>query len=197
MVEGVIGVGKTTLTQYLAADFGAKPFFELVEENPFLVKGFYKNVQDFGFNTEVFFLLSRFRQQRSLAADIEQGEFVISDYLFEKNSIFASLSLGGEDRELFHLLYNALSQNILRPDLVVYLTADISTIMQRIRFRDRPFERSLKSNYIERLSIAYEEFFATYERAQVERIDVTHLDFVARDKNYRVIRKQIEQRIGM
>lgn len=195
-IEGVIGVGKTSLVHRLHAERGGRRFLEMVEENPFLVGGFYQDMESYAFDTELFFLLARFRQQRDVADALRRSrESVLTDYLFAKNRIFAELTLGGEDYAIWRRLYDALAPEIVPPDLVVYLRSDTDALVDRIRTRNRPFERDLTRDYIVRLNEAYDEFFSAYE-GPLLTIDVTRLDFVRSDADYAAIRALAGHRIA-
>ncbi len=195
VVEGVIGVGKTTLVELLSRDFKAKTYLEIVEENPFLVKGFYEDIATHAFNTEIFFLLSRFRQQRQLTDDLlHSTQLLISDYLFSKNRIFSNITLNKEEFEIFDSVFRPLNKKTPTPDLVIYLRADVDSLMQRIHLRDRSFERKMDSVYIAKLAERYEEFFKSYDETEVMTIDASDIDFVFNRKNYAEIKELIEKK---
>lgn len=196
VVEGVIGVGKTTLVELLSRDFKAKSYLEIVEENPFLVKGFYEDLSTHAFNTEIFFLLSRFRQQQNLTQDLlNTNQLILSDYLFAKNRIFSSITLNKEEFEIFDSVFRPLNKKVTTPDLIVYLKADVQSLMRRIYLRDRSFERKMESQYIEKLVERYDEFFSYYDETEVMTIDASELDFVFNLKTYSQIKNQIEKKI--
>ena len=179
MVEGVIGVGKTTLARMLAQatlpGSTTQTLLEVVEENPFL-QSFYGDRARYAFQTETFFLLSRYRQQQTVVQPLRGQHDLVSDYLFAKNRIFAGLNLQGDEWGLFQQLYAALAERVPRPDLVVYLKARGDTLMARIAQRDRPFERDMERGYIEQLRTAYEAFFAGYTETPVLTIETDALD---------------------
>jgi deoxyguanosine kinase len=175
-VEGVIGVGKTTLARLLQPEFDAQLLLEVFEENPFL-SDFYRDRSRYAFQTQIFFLLSRYRQQQALLRSLEEGS-VLSDCIFGKDRLFAQENLGGDELATYEQLYVALSGSVPRADLVVYLYAETDVLMERIAVRDRPYERSMSRDYIERLRQAYERFFGTYDESPVVRIDCSALDFV-------------------
>jgi len=177
VIEGVIGVGKTTLTRLLARTLDADTVLEVVEQNPFL-SDFYADRARYAFQTETFFLLSRFRQQTGTVAQSIGQRSLISDYLFAKNAIFARLNLAGDELTLFEQLYGALGDRVPKPDLVVYLQADIDTLLARIALRDRAFERNIERQYIADLHAAYETFFATYTHTPLLAIATDMLDIV-------------------
>lgn len=183
VVEGVIGVGKSTLTRLLARPFAADTLLEVVEENPFLHQ-FYDDRARYAFQTETFFLLSRYRQQQAIVRPAAGRRALVSDYLFAKNRLFASLNLHGDEWDLFLQLYRALSERVEKPDLVVLLQADVDTLMARIAQRDRPFERNMDRAYIEQLAETYRRFFADYTEAPLLQIETDMLN-VVRDSEAR------------
>ena len=177
VVEGPIGVGKTSLARLLADRIGARLVLEVVEENPFLAR-FYEDPERFAFNAQAFFLLSRYRQSQ----ESEQGSLftphTVSDYLFAKDWIFASLNLRGAEWELYQDLYRSLAPKLQPPDLIVYLRADPELLLERIEKRGRPFEAGMDPAYLRRLGEAYDLHFAR-EGGPVHVIEATHVDFVA------------------
>ena len=195
-VDGVIGVGKTSLVHRLYTDRGGRRFLELVEENPFLTGGFYQDMERLAFDTELFFLLARFRQQREVAEAIRSSqELILSDYLFEKNRIFASLTLSGRDFAIWERIYEALLPEVPQPDLVVYLRSSTGALLDRIHSRSRPFERDLTEPYLARVNTSYERFFATYP-GRLLTIDVSQLDFVWSDADFAAVRAMVDHRIA-
>jgi deoxyadenosine/deoxycytidine kinase len=191
VIEGVIGVGKTTLTRILARAFDADSVLEVVEQNPFL-SDFYADRARYAFQTETFFLLSRFRQQTSTVAQSIAQRTLISDYLFAKNAIFARLNLAGDELALFEQLYGTLGDRVPKPDLVVYLQADVDTLLARIALRDRAFERNIERRYIADLHAAYETFFASYADTPLLPIATDMLDVVRSAQARATILSQIE-----
>lgn len=191
-IEGVIGVGKTTLARYLSRDLGIAPVLESFEDNPFLVGGFYKDPSALAFETQVFFLLQRFRQQKQLSKDLAKlgSGFLVSDYLFEKDRIFARANLNGDDFAVYTRAYEAFRDQIAEPSLVVYLRADLDTIMKRIALRDRQFERDISESYISNLIDGYDRYFAEpKENALI--IDADSFDFVHNTGDYDTIKDMI------
>ncbi len=176
-VEGVIGVGKTTLARLIAPAFAAETLLEVVEENPFL-HHFYSDRERYAFQTETFFLLSRYRQQQSVIRPRAGTGDLVSDYLFAKNYLFAGLNLHGDEWDLFSQLYGTLADRVVKPDLVIYLQAGVDTLMGRIAQRDRPFERTMERAYIEQLRDAYEHFFAGYDETPLLVVETDVLNLV-------------------
>ncbi len=177
-IEGPIGVGKTTLARILSKALNTELLLEVFEENPFLAK-FYEDRERYAFQTQIFFLLSRYRQQSDVIPRVLQHSPLVSDYLFAKDRIFAHLNLRGDELAVYEQLHQALAVHIPVPDLVVYLKASTDVLMERIAFRDRPYERNMSRQYIEDLRAAYERFFATYREAPVLTIDTNHLNLVS------------------
>jgi deoxyguanosine kinase len=178
-IEGVIGVGKTTLARLLQPVFEAEIILEQFDENPFLAK-FYEDRVRYAFQTQIFFLLSRYDQQRrNVPGALRSGHSLISDYTFDKDALFARINLTGDELETYDRLHEALAEKIPLPDLVVYLRADTETLMQRIAMRDRAYERNMERAYIHELNEVYEAFYAAQRwKAPVLAIDTSELDYV-------------------
>ncbi len=188
-IEGPIGVGKTTLARLLQPYFNAQLLLEAFEENPFLEK-FYQDRERYAFQTQLFFLLSRYHQQQEVVPNALASGNLISDYTFAKDRLFAHLNLKGDELKLYEELYCILSQKIITPNLICLLQASTDVLMERIALRDRPYERNMDRDYIHRLRLAYEEFFSHYNEAPVLRIDAEELNFVRR-------REDLELVVGM
>ncbi len=176
VVEGVIGVGKTTLVRALAERLDARTVYEVFEENPFL-EGFYRDRARYAFPTEMFFLLSRFNQQETFAQEDLLQRFSVSDYLFEKCRLFAELTLNEAEASLFRRTYEILERQIPDPDLVVHLHAPIPTLLERIAERGRDYEKDIDPDYLSDLDARYRSLFARYDRAPVMSVDTSELDF--------------------
>ncbi|MBP8106082.1 MAG: deoxynucleoside kinase [Caldilineaceae bacterium] len=178
-IEGAIGVGKTTLARHLSAAQaqGGEVLLEVFEENPFL-SAFYADRERYAFQTQIFFLLSRYRQQTHQLPHWLVDRSVVSDYLFDKDWIFAHLNLEGDEVTIYENLHGALKERLPTPDLVVYLRADTEVLMQRIAMRDRPYERSMDRAYIHALATAYDTYFTNYQDAPLLVIDTNERDFV-------------------
>jgi len=195
-IEGVIGVGKTTLARLLQASFNAELLMEIFEENPFL-SDFYSDRQRYAFQTQIFFLLSRYHQQRNGVKEaLAKNPWLISDYTFEKDRLFAEINLQGDELDVYYNLHDALSEKIYKPDLIVYLRADTRVLMQRIAQRDRPYERQMELAYIEALNQTYDTRFAN-KSGPVLTIDTNELDFVRHDEDLDFVDRQIRQALKM
>lgn len=177
-IEGVIGVGKTTLARLMRDSFQAELLLEVFEENPFL-SDFYADRERYAFQTQIFFLLSRYRQQHRVIAPTLVHSTLISDYSFAKDRLFAHLNLSGDELEMYGRVHYVLAEKIPLPDLVVYLRAEVDTLMDRIAVRDRPYERAMSRDYIADLGGAYGRFFADYHDAPVLIIDTDDLNWVS------------------
>ncbi len=191
-IEGVIGVGKTTLARLLQPRFDAELLLEVFEENPFL-SDFYSDRERYAFQTQIFFLLSRYHQQhRTVPAILARGRPLISDYTFAKDSLFARINLKNDELAVYCQLHEALAEKITLPDLLVYLRASTDTLMQRIAMRDRSYERNMERAYIETLNQTYEEFFSKpYDNTPVLTIDTDPLDFVRYPEHLDLIEARI------
>jgi deoxyguanosine kinase len=173
----VIGVGKTTLARMLQSELDAQIVLEVFEENPFL-SDFYADRERYAFQTQIFFLLSRYRQQISALPELIQRGITLSDYIFAKDSLFAHLNLGSDELSVYERVHDALGERIPKPDLLVYLRANTDVLMRRIAIRDRPYERNMDPLYIEGLRQAYERFVTDYDQGALLVIDTNSLDFV-------------------
>ncbi len=177
VIEGPIGVGKTTLSRILCERFKARGLFEIVEENPFLA-GFYQNRDQLAFQTQLFFLLSRYKQQQALTQHDLFQQVTVSDYLFAKDRIFASLTLDENELALYEKIYGELGPRVVKPDLVVYLQARLDVLLARIKKRGREFERQFDPAYLEGLCKAYNDFFHHYTETPLLIINTSDLNVV-------------------
>ena len=193
-IEGVIGVGKTTLARFVHSAFNADLLLEVFEENPFL-SDFYSDRSRYAFQTQIFFLLSRYQQQHRVIPDtLAAGRMIISDYTFEKDALFAGINLAGDELAMYHRVHEALAEKIPQPDLVVYLRASTETLMQRIAHRDRPYERGMDRAYIDELHQAYEAFFAHPRwEGRLLPIETDTLNIVARPDDLTYVINRIRQ----
>ncbi len=197
-IEGVIGVGKTTLARLLQPAFDSELLLEVFEENPFL-SDFYSDRARYAFQTQIFFLLSRYHQQRrGVTAILDAGKSLLSDYTFAKDALFASINLKGDELEMYHRVHAALAEKISRPNLLVYLRADTDVLMQRIALRDRTYERNMERGYIDELNRAYDDFFTKpYDDTPVLVLDSNPLDFVRHPEHLKLIENRIRQSLGL
>lgn len=195
-IEGVIGVGKTTLARMLQKHFEADLQLEVFEENPFL-SNFYSDRARYAFQTQIFFLLSRYHQQKkSIHKAVSNGKNLITDYTFAKDALFAQINLLGDELDIYYQTHEALKEKVTVPDLVVYLKADTDVLMQRITMRDRSYERDMERDYIYSLNQAYNNFFERHhQNSKLLTIDTNHLDFVSRDRDLIKITHAIEEEL--
>lgn len=195
--EGVIGVGKTTLARLLQPKFeNSTLLLEVFEENPFL-SDFYGDRERYAFQTQIFFLLSRYRQQNSaVPAVLASGKTLLADYIFAKDSLFAQINLQGDELSMYHRVHEALAEKIPLPDLTVYLSASVDTLMARIALRDRPYERAMQRDYIAELAAAYERFFAQTDLPKLV-IESDNLDFVRYPEHLNLIENKIRATLGI
>ena len=175
-IEGPIGVGKTTLARLLQSRFKAGLLLEAFEENPFL-SDFYADRTRYAFQTQMFFLLSRYRQQRAVPSLLVRGPLV-ADYTFGKDSLFARLNLTGDELDVYDQLHRVLADRVPVANLVIYLRADLDVLMARIATRDRTYEREMDRAYIESVHRAYERYFADYTRTLLLTLDTDDLNYV-------------------
>lgn len=190
-VDGPIGVGKTTLVEKLARRFEGVKILEDVN-NPFL-PDFYRDRPGAAFQTELYFLLSRFKQQKDIAQRNLFDRLVVSDYTFPKNRIFAYLNLSDDELMLFDKLFTLLEPQLPVPDLVLYLVADLETCMRRIGKRDRQFEKDMSEEYMSELIDAYHHYYHYYNRSPLLVVDTRHLNFVDRSEDFEELVRQISK----
>lgn len=175
-IEGPIGVGKTTLVNRISERMRARVVLEVVEENPFLPK-FYQDRDRFAFQTQLFFLMSRFKQQQQLLqADLFTPN-IIADYHILKDRIFARLTLENEELALYERVYRSLESQVLKPDVLIYLHAPLPVLLERIQRRDRPFERNFDEAYLSDLARAYQLFFAHYTDTPLLSLDNSEMNY--------------------
>lgn len=197
-IEGVIGVGKTTLARLLQTAFNAEILLEIFEENPFL-SDFYADRERYAFQTQIFFLLSRYHQQRRTVNEIlTSGKDLLADYTFAKDALFAQINLKGDELDMYYKVHEALAEKIQKPDLLVYLQASTDTLMQRIAFRDRSYERQMERSYIEELNRAYENFFTKpFDHTPVLTIETDNLNIVQNPEHLKLIENRIRQSLQL
>jgi deoxyguanosine kinase len=194
-IEGVIGVGKTTLARLLQPRFGSGMLLEAFDENPFLAD-FYAERARYAFQTQMFFLLSRYRQQQVVPELLARGS-VVADYAFDKDSLFARLNLGGDEWDIYKQLYDVMVERVPAPNLIVYLRAETDVLMARIATRDRAYERRMDQGYIERLRQTYERYFSAYTQTPLLTIDTNDLDYVRDPSALAFIEGQVRTALGI
>jgi deoxyadenosine/deoxycytidine kinase len=195
VVEGPIGVGKTSLARKLAARAEGELILENVDENPFLSR-FYEDRRRYALPTQLFFLVSRVEQARRLT----QGELftpaTVADFMLEKDLLFARMTLDEAEFKLYRQLYEGLKPQASAPDLVIYLQARTSTLAERVRKRGRMAERNLSEAYLGDLSAAYSEFFYHYDEAPLLTVNSEHLNFVDKDEDFNLLLQRIKDMRG-
>ena len=178
VVEGPIGVGKTTLARILTEEWQARLVLEQVDDNPFL-RRFYDEPDKYAFQAQMFFLLTRYRQQQELAQQELFRQSLVSDYLFAKDHIFAQINLDSDELVLYRQLFHMLGARLPKPDLVVYLQARPDVLMARLRKRSRDYERHITPEYVRRVAEAYKDFFFHYEETPLLVVNCSEIDFAA------------------
>ena len=194
-IEGPIGVGKTSLAQLLSKELGARLVLEDFEDNPFL-PDFYNDPERFGFQTQLFFLLQRYRQQQDLRQVDMFQKLLITDYMFVKDRLFASLNLGDKEMQLYDTVASLLERNIIRPDIVIYLQADTDVLMKNIEKRGRNMEKNVTWEYIDALNQVYTEFFFRYQDTPLVIINTNNIDFVENENDLKEVIDYIRQPVS-
>jgi|TARA_Y100000588_G_scaffold78276_1_gene81797 deoxyadenosine/deoxycytidine kinase len=194
-IEGPIGVGKTSLAELLSKELGARLVLEDFEDNPFL-PDFYNDPERFGFQTQLFFLLQRYRQQQDLRQVDMFQKLLITDYMFVKDRLFASLNLGDKEMHLYDTVASLLERNIIKPDLVIYLQADTDVLMKNIEKRGRNMERNVTWEYIDALNQVYTEYFFRYQDTPLVIINTNNIDFVENENDLKEVIDYIRQPVS-
>ncbi|MFC1511982.1 deoxynucleoside kinase [Candidatus Latescibacterota bacterium] len=197
VIEGVIGVGKTSLAKQLAERLGGRALLESFEANPF-IREFYKSPRAFAFKTQLYYLISRFQQNREMPPpDLFTSPLVV-DYLFQKDRIFATVNLDDSELELYNLIWSVLEPKVRPPDLVVYLQAATENLLKRIMKRGRDYERNISFEYLEALNTAYDDFFFHYTAAPVFIVNTDEIDFVRKSADLEdLVARILEPRSGI
>jgi deoxyadenosine/deoxycytidine kinase len=189
-IEGVIGAGKTSLAKRIGERLSAKYVFEQFENNPFLEK-FYLDRKRFAFQTQMFFLINRFKQQQELHQEDLFSEHLVCDYIFEKDRIFAYMNLSKDELNLYESIYPLLARPLRKPDLVIFLQSSIDRLVYNIKKRNRKVERAITRNYLEELSDAYNHYFFRYNSTPLLIVNSSDIDFVNSDNDFDELFKQI------
>jgi len=189
-VEGVIGAGKTSLAQKLAEKLSAKLVLEQFENNPFLEK-FYDDRKRYAFQTQMFFLIDRFKQQEQFNQEELFSEYVVADYIFDKDQIFAYLNLSGEELKLYEKIFPLLKRDLRQFDLVIFLQSSVDRLIYNIKKRNRPTEKHITRSYIRELSEAYNNFFFKYNSTPLLIVNTTEIDFVNKQEDFNELFEQI------
>ncbi len=196
VVEGPIGVGKTTLAKRLAKSLGSNILLEAAEENPFLEK-FYENPRNAALPTQLYFLMQRTRQLKQLKQDDLFNPVRVADFLIQKDRLFAEVTLDSDELDLYEQVYSNLTLDIRRPDLVVYLQAPVEVLLERINRRGIKHEKWVEAAYLERLCDAYVRFFYRYNDAPLLIVNAADIDFAHNDDEYALLLQQVlETRSG-
>jgi deoxyguanosine kinase len=182
-VEGVIGAGKTSVAAMLAERLNAKLILESFEDNPFLEK-FYNDPASYAFRTQMFFLLERYTQLQDLHQKDLFHSCIVSDYVFEKDKIFAYMNLSDDELKIYEQVVQGLDKGIIAPDLVIYLQSSVERLMQNIRKRGRPIEQEITEDYIDSLNEAYNYFFSRFKASKVMIVNCEEADFVNNPEDF-------------
>ena len=185
-IEGTIGVGKTSLAKLLCKELDAELVLEEFDKNPFLSE-FYKDSKQYAFQTQLFFLLSRFKQQQNLQQIDLFTKTLISDYMFIKDRLFAALNLNDNEMSLYNSISRILEKNIVEPDLVIFLQSDTDRLLHNIKLRNREFEKTIEWSYIDALNQIYNEYFFRYDSSPLLIINTNDIDFVNNKNDFKDI----------
>jgi deoxyguanosine kinase len=190
VIEGPLGVGKTSLATMLAEKLGGQPLLEDVEENPFLVH-FYENPKKYAFQTQIFFLLRRYNQTSAMSQIELFNRITVSDFLFDKDRVFARSNLDENEYWLYEQLFLILKKRIAPPDLVIFLQAKTEVLMERIKIRNRKYERSIGYKYLEKINQAFNEYFFHYADSPLLVVNASEIDFVHVPEDFEDLVEQI------
>lgn len=190
VIEGPIGVGKTSLSNKLALEWDAELILENVDDNPFLTK-FYKNPREVSLQTQLYFLLTRTRQVQGFKQQDIFSKTRVSDFMLQKDRLFAQVTLNNEEYDLYDQLYSYMTVDIPTPDLLIYLQAPINILMKRIKKRGRDFEKYINTQYLERLNSMYLKFFNNYNASPLLIVNAEDIDFVNNESDYKNLLEKI------
>jgi len=190
VIEGPIGVGKSSLARRLAEHLKAELLLELPEENPFLGR-FYDDMPGYAFQTQLFFLFQRARQMQAVAQPGMFEHAIVSDFLFAKDALFARLTLSDDEHRLYTQMYAQIAPQVGEPDLVIWLQASPATLLNRIRKRAIRMERTIDIDYLQRLCDAYVQYFHSYDGAPVFAVGTDHFNPIERDADFKVLLERL------
>ncbi len=191
-IEGSIGVGKTSLAKLIAEEMEAKTVLEKFEDNPFL-SDFYSDKKRYAMQTQLFFLLSRYKLQQDLQQMDMFTKAIVSDYMFDKDRLFAALNLADMELDLYNRIANELQKNIIYPDLIIFLQSETDRLMHNIKIRGRDFESNMDWKYIDELNQIYNEYFFRYDKGPLVIINANDIDFVNNESDFKSILDFIKQ----
>ncbi len=189
-IEGVIGAGKTTLSKKLSESLNAQLILEDFDENPFLER-FYENPKAYAFHTQIYFLLSRFKQLQKLEQPELFHEYIVADYIFEKDKIFAYLNLHDDELKLYETITSNIEKAVVAPDIIIYLQSTTDRLMNNIMYRNRSYEQNMSEQYINDLNEAYNYFFFRYRATKVMIVDTNEVDFLNNEQDYQNLLAEI------
>jgi deoxyadenosine/deoxycytidine kinase len=192
VIEGPIGVGKTSLAMLLAKEFNARCILEKPEENPFLPH-FYQDRKKYAFQTQIFFLLNRFQQQKEISQLDLFNQITLCDYLFAKDRIFASLNLDNHELALYEQIFQLLNGQIPSPDLVIFLQARPEVLLHRIKSRNVTYEKEIDLEYLKMLTEGYNYYFFHYDQTPLLVVNTSEIDFVNRKEDFDQLVREIKQ----
>lgn len=192
VIEGPIGVGKTSLARRIGADFGGELLLEGAEDNPFLER-FYKNPRHAALPTQLFFLFQRAQQMQALRQNDLFAPVRVADFMLEKDRLFAQLNLDDDELRLYEQVYASLTLDAPRPDLVIYLQAPVEVLLERVQKRGRSAERFIETNYLQRLTEAYTRFFHHYSDSPLLIVNAAEIDLVNNPRDYQQLIERLSQ----
>jgi deoxyguanosine kinase len=189
-IEGVIGAGKTSLASMLASRLNAKLILENFDVNPFLRK-FYSSPSEYAFRTQIYFLVERYTQLQQLHQKELFESYIISDYMFEKDKIFAYMNLSDDELKIYEMISASLEKNIVQPDLIIYLQSSVEKLIKNIRVRDREIEKEITDEYINDLNEGYNYFFSRFKGSKVMIVNCEEIDFINNRKDFENLVEEI------